>query len=145
MKVAALQMTSGPDVDANLATAQALLADAAAAGARLAALPENFAFMGLEDADKRKVAEEEGEGPIQAALAESARRLELWIVAGTIPLRLPGEGRVAAASFLGDAIEFQVAVNDSLLRLKVHPSTAVRQGDVIRFRLPAESCRALSS
>jgi iron(III) transport system ATP-binding protein len=55
------------------------------------------------------------------------------------------EGCVAAASFLGDAIEFQVAVNDSLLRLKVHPSTAVRQGDVIRFRLPAESCRALSS
>lgn len=55
------------------------------------------------------------------------------------------EGRVAAASFLGDAIEFQVAVKDSLLRLKVHPSTEVRQGDVIRFRLPAESCRALSS
>ena len=114
MKVAALQMTSGPDVEANLATAQDLLADAAAAGARLAALPENFAFMGLEDADKRKVAEEEGEGPIQAALTESARRLGLWIVAGTIPLRLPGEGRVAAASLLIDAEGRRVARYDKI-------------------------------
>src|SRR5215469_12142732 len=83
VKVAALQMTSGPDVATNLAVAQGLLADAAAAGARLAALPENFAFMGLEDADKRKVAEEEGAGPIQTALTDAARRLGLWIIAGT--------------------------------------------------------------
>src|SRR5690349_10098805 len=96
-------MTSGPDVEVNLAVALSLLADASAAGAQLAALPENFAFMGLDDADKRKVAEEEGNGPIQALLMEAARRLGLWIVAGTIPLRLPGEGRVAAASLLIDA------------------------------------------
>lgn len=103
MKVAALQMTSGPDVEVNLAVALSLLADASAAGAQLAALPENFAFMGLDDADKRKVAEEEGNGPIQALLMESARRLGLWIVAGTVPLRLPEEERVAAASLLIDA------------------------------------------
>ena len=60
MKVAALQMTSGPDVAANLAQAQALLEEAAQRGARLAALPENFSFMGLKDADKRSVAEAEG-------------------------------------------------------------------------------------
>ena len=114
MKVAALQMTSGPEVATNLAVAEALLADAAAAGARLAALPENFAFMGLEDADKRKVAEDDGEGPIQAALAEAARRLGLWIIAGTIPLRLSGEGRVAAASLLFDAEGRKVARYDKI-------------------------------
>jgi nitrilase len=114
VKVAALQMTSGPDVAANLAVAQALLADAAAAGARLAALPENFAFMGLEDADKRKVAEDDGEGPIQAALAETARRLGLWIIAGTVPLRLSGEGRVAAASLLYDDQGRRVARYDKI-------------------------------
>ncbi len=102
MKVAALQMTSGPDVTANLAVAEDLLARASAVGARLAALPENFAFMGLDDADKRKVAETPGDGPIQTALAEAARRLGLWIVAGTVPLRLPGEERVAAACLLFD-------------------------------------------
>lgn len=102
MKAAALQMTSGPDVEANLATADALLEQAAAAGARLAVLPENFAFMGLADADKRNVAEAPGEGPIQTALAAAARRCSLWIIAGTIPLRLEHEERVAAASLAFD-------------------------------------------
>src|SRR5437764_342572 len=62
MKVAAIQMTSGPDVAANLEQARALLEDAAGRGARLAALPENFSFMGLKDADKRAVAEVDGSG-----------------------------------------------------------------------------------
>ncbi len=102
MKIAALQMTSGPDVPANLAAARTLLAAAAGAGARLAVLPENFAFIGLNDADKRRVGEAEGSGPIQDFLAEAARSLRLWVVAGTVPLKVPGEGRVAAASLVFD-------------------------------------------
>ncbi|MGH8149318.1 MAG: carbon-nitrogen hydrolase family protein [Steroidobacteraceae bacterium] len=102
MKVAAVQMTSGPDVAANLSSARDLLAAAAKAGARLAVLPENFAFIGLEDADKRAVGEPEGSGPIQDFLAQAARSLGLWIVGGTIPLKVPREGRVAAASLLLD-------------------------------------------
>lgn len=97
MKVAALQMTSGPDPSANLATAERLLKESAGAGARLAVLPENFAFMGLADADKRRIAEGEGSGPIQDFLAGAASRLRLWIVAGTMPMRLVHEARVAAA------------------------------------------------
>jgi len=102
VKVAALQMTSGANVASNLAVARELLESAAAAGARLASLPENFSFMGLRDADKRRIAEPEGEGPIQAFLASQARRLGLWIVAGTVPLRLPTTERVAAASLVFD-------------------------------------------
>src|SRR2546429_5089580 len=68
MKVAAIQMTSGPDVTANLEQARALLEDASARGARLAALPENFSFMGLKDSDKRAVAETDGSGPLPAIL-----------------------------------------------------------------------------
>ncbi len=99
---AAIQMTSGPDVPANLQTARALLEEAAERGAQLAALPENFSFMGLSDGDKRRVAEEDGRGPVQDFLAESARRLRLWIVGGTVPLRAAGDGRVAAASLVYD-------------------------------------------
>ena len=73
MKVAAIQMTSGPEVAANLEQALVLLEEAAARGARLAALPENFAFMGLKDADKRSVAETDGAGPAQDFLAASAQ------------------------------------------------------------------------
>jgi deaminated glutathione amidase len=103
MKLAALQMTSGPDVAANLEQARGLLEAAAARGARLAVLPENFSFMGLKDADKRAVAEADGSGPVQEFLAASARHLGLWIVGGTVPLRAGADGRVAAASLVYDA------------------------------------------
>jgi deaminated glutathione amidase len=114
MKVAALQMTSGPDVAANLAQAGELLQEAARRGARLAALPENFSFMGLKDADKRAVAEADGAGAVQEFLAATARRLKLWIVAGTIPLRSGADGRVAAASLVYDADGARAARYDKI-------------------------------
>ena len=98
--VAAIQMTSSADVGRNLDTAAELLRQARDRGARVAALPENFAFMGLTEADKLAVAEDEGTGPIQAAIAGLARELGLWIVAGTLPLRVPGEPRCGAASLV---------------------------------------------
>ncbi len=90
MRVAAIQMVSTPQVERNLEAARRLLSEAASAGARLAALPEYFCLMGLRDRDKLAVAEEPGHGPIQDALARLARELRLWIVAGTLPLRVPG-------------------------------------------------------
>jgi deaminated glutathione amidase len=114
MKVAAIQMTSGPDVAANLEQARALLEEAAARGARLAALPENFSFMGLKDADKRAVAEACGSGPAQDFLAASARRLRLWIVGGTLPLAGGADGRVAAASLVYDSDGARVARYDKI-------------------------------
>lgn len=114
MKVAALQMTSGPEVEANLAQAEALLEEAARLGAALAALPENFSFMGLKDADKRAVAEPDGAGPVQEFLAATARRLKLWIVAGTTPLSSGADGRVAAASLVYDAAGARVARYDKI-------------------------------
>lgn len=102
-RVAAIQMTTSADVAANLAEAGALLAVAAERGAAVAALPENFAFMGFADADKRAIAEEPGDGPIQAFLASAAKRHRMMIVGGTIPLRIAdGDGRVAAASLVFD-------------------------------------------
>jgi iron(III) transport system ATP-binding protein len=53
------------------------------------------------------------------------------------------EGKVSATSFMGDSIEYQVMVAGAMMRMKLHPSTGVRQGDTIRLNLPEESCRAL--
>lgn len=100
MKAAAIQMTSGLDPVANLATARRLLEQAASQGATLAVLPENFALMAKRERDKRELAETDGDGPIQNALAEAARELRLTLVAGTLPLRVAGEERVAAASLV---------------------------------------------
>jgi predicted amidohydrolase len=85
LKVATIQMNSGPDVSGNLSVAGDLLSQAAAAGAVLAVLPENFAIMGAKEADRLAVAETPGAGPIQDAMAQLARKLSLWIVAGTMP------------------------------------------------------------
>lgn len=90
MKIAALQMVSTPDVDANLAAADRLCAQAAAEGAGLVALPEYFCFMGPRDTDKLDIAEAPGDGPIQAALASLALRHRVWVIGGTLPMRIDG-------------------------------------------------------
>jgi len=102
-RVAVVQMTSGADVAANLSAAGDAVTAAAAGGATLVVLPENFAFMSpggaAGDAAKLAVAEPEGDGPIQAALAALAARTKVWLVAGTVPLTT-AEGRSAAASLV---------------------------------------------
>lgn len=105
MRLAALQLNTGDSVAANLRTADALLAQASAEGARLAALPENFAFMGARETDKLQHAETAGQGPLQDWLRESAARYNLYLLGGTLPLlaAADAEGRarkVFAASLL---------------------------------------------
>ncbi len=100
VKVAAVQMTSGLEVAGNLQRARALLQVAASRGAQLAVLPENFALMARRERDKREIAEPDGEGPIQSMLSEAARDFRLTVVGGTLPLKIPGEERVAPASLV---------------------------------------------
>ncbi|MGH8665099.1 MAG: carbon-nitrogen hydrolase family protein [Burkholderiales bacterium] len=86
-RIAAIQMVSAADVATNLAQAERLLEQAASRGARLAALPEFFPFMGLRDTDKVAVRERFGAGPIQEFLSATSRRLGLWIIGGSVPLQ----------------------------------------------------------
>lgn len=101
--VAAIQMCSVPEVAANCAAAERLIAAAAAAGAELVALPENWFQMGHADTDKLALAEAEGHGPLQDFLAAQARRHGVWVLGGTLPLHGEEPGRVCAASLLFDA------------------------------------------
>ncbi|WP_339650233.1 carbon-nitrogen hydrolase family protein [Halopseudomonas pelagia] len=96
-QVAAIQMISSTDVQANLTRAAELIAEAAAQGARVLLLPECFAVFGT--ADLTRVAEEEisGAKPIQRFLAEQARHHAVWLIGGSIPLpREPGKKAMAA-------------------------------------------------
>ena len=114
-KVAAIQMTSVADVNRNLEAAGQMLRGARAQGAVLAALPENFAFMGHQESDKLAIAERPGEGPIQDFLSKAARQHGLWIVGGTIPMRIDGDAdRVAAACLLYDDQGQMVARYDKI-------------------------------
>ena len=93
MKIAAVQMVSTPEWDANRDAAARLIAAAAAAGAGLVALPEYFCIMGRRDTDKLALAEPEGDGPIQRFLSDTAREHGLWLVGGSLPIKteLPGQ------------------------------------------------------
>lgn len=113
--IAAVQLNSGDDVTANLSRSGELLTQAAAAGAVLAVLPENFAFMGARGRDKLAHGEDDGRGPIQDFLAAAALRLKLWIVAGTVPLAVPGDTRhVAPSCLVYDARGQRVARYDKI-------------------------------
>ena len=98
MRVAAIQMVSGIDRATNLAHARVLLAEAAAAGAELAVLPEYFCIMGARDTDKLALRERPGAGVVQDFLAATARELGLWIVGGTLPLETGDDAHVFNAS-----------------------------------------------
>ncbi len=87
MKAAAIQMTSGRSVEQNLQVAARLLLEARIAGAELAVLPENFAFMGADDSERLQVSESSEAGPLQCFLADQAAENGIWIVGGSIPIR----------------------------------------------------------
>lgn len=93
-RVAAVQMVSGPDVAANLAAAGTLIEQAAVAGARLVLTPEYFCLMGLEETAKLRAAEADGDGPVQRFLSDTARRLGVWLIGGSVPLASPVPGKV---------------------------------------------------
>ena len=94
LRVGAVQMRSTADLQQNLASCKALTAQAAAEGARLVVLPENFAFLGRGEGDKLPIAEEiAGGGPVMATLRELATRHGIWIVGGGTPEIVPGDGK----------------------------------------------------
>ena len=103
VRAAAIQMNSGADVQQNLQTIDGLLGDAASRGVAIAFLPENLAIMGARDEDKLQHAETPGSGPIQEMLADAARRYKLWVVAGSLPIKSPQEGRCYGASIVYDS------------------------------------------
>jgi nitrilase len=113
-RVAALQMATGPNVNANLLEVERLIRDAAEAGAGLVVLPENFAFMGRQDQDTLSILEAEGDGPLQRFLAEAAARFGVWLVGGTIPLRSATPDRLRAACLVYNDQGVRVARYDKM-------------------------------
>jgi len=114
VKVAAIQMASGPYVSANLSEAERLIEIAVNQGARLVVLPEYFAIMGLKDTDKIKVREEEGQGQIQDFLSKTAKRNKVWIIGGSVPLATKSPGKVRNSCLVYDDKGKQVARYDKI-------------------------------
>jgi len=101
-RIAAVQLASGPNVKGNLQEAARLIEMAAAHGAKLVALPEYFAIMGLRDNDKVRAREKPGAGPIQEFLSATARRHGIWLVGGSVPLESSSPDKVRNSSLVYD-------------------------------------------
>ncbi len=120
IKLAAVQMATGPNVSANLLETERLVAEAAESGAGLVVLPENFAFMGKRDQDQLALRENDGEGPLQDFLSQMAKKYGVWLVGGTIPLFAKDASKVRAACLLYDDTGMRVARYDKMHLFDVH-------------------------
>jgi deaminated glutathione amidase len=107
-------MVSGPEVGPNLEAAARLIAAAAASGARLVALPENFYLIGRHEGDKVKAREPEGRGPVQDFLRDSARQNRVWLIGGTAPIAGSDEQRIRGACLVYDSEGKRVARYDKM-------------------------------
>ncbi|MEJ6772984.1 MAG: carbon-nitrogen hydrolase family protein [Porticoccaceae bacterium] len=101
INVAAIQLKPASSLEDNLTNVAALLSVAAAAGAQLAVLPENFAHYGQKDFTAIGLQESTDDGPVRQFLADQARLNGLWLVGGSLPI-LDAEPLPFARSLLFD-------------------------------------------
>jgi nitrilase len=143
-RVAALQTVSAWRLEPNLEAAGRLVAAAAAEGARLVALPENFYLIGRHESDKVKLAERDGKGPIQDFLAEAARRHRVWIVGGTAPIETSDPDRIASACLVFDDSGRRVARYDKMHLFRFDGGAGERY-DEARTLVPGRGAVAVES
>ena len=101
INVAAIQLKPASSLEDNLTNVAALLSVAAAAGAQLAVLPENFAHYGQKDFTAIGLQESTDDGPVRQFLADQALLNGLWLVGGSLPI-LDAEPLPFARSLLFD-------------------------------------------
>jgi predicted amidohydrolase len=96
MKAAAVQINSGSDVEANIATANTYVRAAAADGAKLVVLPEKWTVMGGPEGLRAGAQALDGSAIVWAR--RTAAELKLDLVAGSIAERVEGHEKLGNAS-----------------------------------------------
>lgn len=131
MRIAAVQMSSSDDPGANLALAAQLIESARRQDAALVVLPENFSIMPATEKDRQAFAEPEGDGRVQAFLADRAREHGLWIIGGTAPIQARDGVRIRAACLVFDPAGRRVARYDKihLFDVEVSDGESYRESD----------------
>src|SRR4051812_4788370 len=86
MRISAIQMTASPDKSKNLNEAYRLLREAIERGSDLIAFPEHFSILTADGDDYLNEAETI-RGLTVETLQEWAAEFDVWILAGSIPLK----------------------------------------------------------
>lgn len=98
LRVACLQMDSGPDMAFNLGVASRLVRDAAAAGAHFIATPEATDQILPPMTDRLESAYEEQNHPAITFFTDLAAEVKIWLLVGSLCVK--GQGRCFNRSFL---------------------------------------------
>lgn len=97
-RVAAIQMNSTPDVEANIRQAHELLQEALKRDPNIVAFPENM-FLCAEDGNDTRTKAETLDGLMVETLREWSAENDIWILAGSLPIRAKG-GKITNTSLL---------------------------------------------
>jgi predicted amidohydrolase len=99
LDISLIQLCSGPDVEENIATASALIKEAAATGARLILTPENTALFEAHTKALFGKAEPEDQNKALKVFTRLASDLNVWLLIGSLAIKLSGQ-KLANRSFL---------------------------------------------
>jgi len=102
MRTAIIQLNSSANRAANLAAADSIMNAAVNQGAGLLVLPETFAFMSDDNAEKARHHEDPNDSPSLFFLQTFAARHHVWIVGGSITLQVAGSDKATNSSFVVD-------------------------------------------
>lgn len=114
MKIAAIQMTSGPILQDNIATATRLIQDAVVAGAKLVLLPEYWAIMGMSEQDKVALAKTPDAALMPEFMSQQAKKHGIYLIGGTIPITSPDINKVYNSTLVFDPQGGQVTRYDKI-------------------------------
>src|SRR5204862_84719 len=88
-RIAAIQMESTPDREKNLAQARGLLDEALKHDPNIVAFPENMTLL-TSDANLTRGLADTLRGPTIEIFQEWAAEGDVWLLAGTVPIKAPG-------------------------------------------------------
>lgn len=128
-KVAAIQLCSGNDREANLKSIDRLVAEAASNGARLVCLPECCSFMGSQSSELLAVAEYVDNSLFIQSLAAMATNHKIWLSIGGFPEKC-GDDKVYNTHVLVDPAGVLQRPNYRKIHLFDNPLTGLKESAV---------------
>jgi len=132
-KIAAIQLEVSSNPEKNLQLACEKIQFAASQGAVCAILPEEFLTLGISAESRMDLAEEYLKGARQAHLAKCAKKNNIWIIAGTFPIKTSDQTKITAACLIWNNQGECVARYDKMHLFDVTvDSNEYRESDNIR-------------
>ncbi len=132
LKAACVQMCSGPEIIANLETAEEMIREAAGRGARFVATPENTCQMRMPPELKLETALPQDEHPGIDQFAKLADELGIWLLVGSMSIKI-AEDKLANRSFLFSDSGALVATYNKIHMFDVDLAAGerYREGDLV--------------